>query len=274
MRLVWMVWLAGLLAVFALPSEAHASRAKFNKLMNDAKRHYDAGRYTQSAETLIEAYIYRPESQLIYNIARAYDQANELDKALEYYQRYVNSDETDNTLVKRSMLAMDRLRGLVAQRDEAQRREADEQARLAQEAENARLKAEEETLAKQRAEDALRARQASDQKARVQARSRNKVLALVAGGVAVAGLGSGTAFGLSANASKGRFGDAQTVTLKDDLRAQTRQRALFADVGFGVGVAAAVAAVLLYPKGPDPEPAAPRATLVPAIGGAGVEVRF
>ena len=266
--------------------QSAANKAKLNALVKEAEGHYAAGRYKQSAETMIEAYIYGPHPRLIYNIGRAYDQANELDLALEYYQRYVSSPEgTDPTLLKRAALSIDRLRGLMAQRDETKKREAEEQARLSAEAQAQRERAEQEALAKQRAEEQLRAQEAAAIEERGRVRARNRTLAFVAGGVAVAGLGTGTAFGLSANGAKGQFRDAQTVAEKQTLQSTTRTRALIADAGFVVGAAAAVTAVLLYPKGAD-EPevrtqtevvasaSRPSFLIFPTLNGAGVEVRF
>ncbi len=265
------------LALGQSSSQSQSNRAQLNRLVKEAEGHYSAGRYKKSAETLIEAYIYGPHPRLIYNIGRAYDQANELELALEYYQRYVTSPEgTDPTLLKRAALSIDRLRGLIAQRDETQKREAEEQARLAAEARAAREQAEQDALAKQRAEEQLRDQAVQAREERTRARARSRTLAFAAGGVAVAGLGTGTIFGLSANSTKARFREAGNVDEKQTLQGQTRTRALVADAGFVVGAAAAVAAVLLYPKGPE-EPAVRtrmEVAVFPTLNGAGMEVRF
>lgn len=263
-----------LLLSFSVTLAAHASDREFNKLVKAAEQLYSAGKYKDSAERLIEAYAYKPHPRLIYNIARAYDQAGELELSLEFYQRYINSQEgTDPTLLKRSSLSIDRLRGLLSQREQRRGAEAAEQARLEAEAKAARANAEKEAEAKRRAEKELLSRKQADSAAR----SRSKIAAFALGGVAIAGLGTGTVFGLQANGSRSQFSTAETVAVKEELRGRTQSQALIADVGFGAGVVAAIAAVILYPKGSDDVEApsdAPSAILVPGPNGAGLQVRF
>lgn len=262
-----------LILALGLPSVASASPREFNKLVKQAERLYEAGKYKESAERLIEAYAYQPHPRIIYNIARAYDQAGELDLALEYYQRYVNSSEgTDPTLLKRSALSIDRIRALVEAQQKARQQDAEQQAKLEAEAREAQERAAREEEAKRRAEQELRARERAQAEAAASAHKRNRILSFVLGGVAVAGLGTGTFFGVQANAAKGQFTAAETVETKQQLEGRTRSNALIADVGFGTGVVAAVVAVLLYPKG---EPEKQKSTvMVPVPGGAGLQVRF
>lgn len=249
---------------------AASNPREFNRLVKQAERLYEAGKYQEAAERLIEAYVYQPHPRLIYNIARAYDQAGELTLSLEYYQRYLSSKEgADPMLLKRSALSIDRIRGLMRQREQA----SEEKERLSEQATLAQKRAAEEAEAKRRAEEALRQREVAAAEARKKARSRNRILAFGLGGVALAGLGTGTVFGLQANGSKAQFTGAQTVDDKLAFQKQTQGQALVADIGFGAGVVAALAAVLLYPKGPEPETET-SVTFVPRAGGAGLEVSF
>ena len=78
-----------LLLLLAVPPASARTHPKFTQLVKQAERLYSSGKYKDSAEKLIEAYVYDPHPRIIYNIARAYDQAGELELALEYYQRYV-----------------------------------------------------------------------------------------------------------------------------------------------------------------------------------------
>src|SRR5947209_1819516 len=105
-------------------SAAHGAtrRERTTALIREGERLYQSGQYKQAAETLIKAQALEPDPRLVYNIARAYDQAGELDLALDYYQRYVNSTEgTDPTLLKRSALSIERLRGLLAREEQSQK---------------------------------------------------------------------------------------------------------------------------------------------------------
>ncbi|MBX5482097.1 MAG: hypothetical protein IRZ16_09715 [Myxococcaceae bacterium] len=267
--------LAAWLMVLPTVAFASSSKAAFNRLVKEAERLYATGKYKESAEKLIEAYPYDPNPRIIYNIARAYDQAGELELSLEYYQRYVGSTEgTDPTLLKRSALAIDRLRGLIAQRDEARKKQAEEQARIEAEAKAAKARAAEEAAAKQRAEEELRAREQAAAEARARAQRNGKIAGFALGGVAVAGMVSGTIFGLNARASRNAFDHAETVEDKRRLQSTTTTQALIADASMGVGLVAAVLAVVFYPKGGDVAKTSTEVSLIPAAGGAGVEVRF
>ncbi|MGA9524723.1 MAG: hypothetical protein WBV82_24910 [Myxococcaceae bacterium] len=267
--------LALILLLLAVPPEAIArTHPRFTQLVKQAERLYSTGKYKDSAEKLIEAYVYDPHPRLIYNIARAYDQAGELELALEFYQRYVKSREgTDPTLLKRSALSIDRVRELMKRREETKQREA----QLSAEAKAAEERAAREAEAKRRAEGELRLREAATAEEQVKARGRARIAAYTLGGVAVAGLGTGAIFGLQSNGSRNQFRDAKTVAAKSELEARTRQQALIADIGFGVGLVAAVTAVILYPKGPD-EAAVKSSTEVVSVlvgpNSAGLEVKF
>ncbi len=267
--------LALILLLLAIPPEAIArTHPRFTQLVKQAQRLYSTGKYKDSAEKLIEAYVYDPHPRLIYNIARAYDQAGELELALEYYQRYVKSNEgTDPMLLKRSALSIDRVRELTKRREETTRREA----QLTAEAKAADERAAREAEAKHRAEEELRLRETAAAEARVKSRGHARIAAYTLGGVAIAGLGTGALFGLQSNGSKDQFRDARTAAEKRESEARTRQQALIADIGFGVGLVAAVTAVVLYPKGPD-EAAVQTSTQVLSFlvgpNSAGVEVKF
>lgn len=255
-----------------LPALARSPRAEANALVRQAQRLYERGRYRDSAETLEKAQTLAPDPRLVFNIARAYDQAGELEKALDAYQRYVGSPNgTDPTLLKRSSLAIDRLRGLIDQKEKARAADEAAQRHLQEQADAAKRRAQEQ------AEAAAQARAQADAQARAQAEaqahaeSRNRTLAYVAGGLAVAGLGTGIVAGLSARSAKNDFSDAQTVEDKESFRSSTQHRALIADVGFGVAIAGAVTAYLLWPKHSS-------VTVAPVVGssggGAAMQVRF
>jgi tetratricopeptide (TPR) repeat protein len=252
-----------LLLLLALPAGAQArTPQQLNTLVRQAERLYESGQYRESAEKLIEAYVHSPHPRLIYNIARAYDQAGDLELAVEYYQRYVGTTEdADPTLLRRSGLSIDRLRELLKQREQTRRREAEEQARLEAERAEAEQRALREQEARRRAQQQLNQRGASTR----------RTAAFVLGGAALAGLGTGAGFGLSAQSAKDDFRAAQTLQDKQRLQASTRQRALVADGAFVVGGLSAIAAVLLYPKG---SAGAAGVGVLVGPGTAGMEVRF
>jgi tetratricopeptide (TPR) repeat protein len=253
----------------AAPKPAKNSAASWIK---EGERLYAAGRFHDAAEALIQANKLEPNPRLIYNIAKAYDQAGELMGALNYYQQYVaNKEGTDVVLLKRSALAIDRLRGLLRQQEEeranaeAVRRQLVEETRMAEERANA------EREAKRKALEENEARTQAELQGAVESYQRRRTIGYIAGGAALVGAVGGTVFGILASQSRARFVEAATVEEKREAEGLTRQRAIIADVGFALGAAGALTALLVYPRGPDPSKAV-QVTLGP--GSAGVEVRF
>lgn len=259
------------------PAEAKPSRAaqqESARKLKEAEQLYAQGRYLDSAAALEIAQRLSPHPRILYNLARAYDQGGELDKALATYQQYVTSKGgTDLTLLKRSALAIDRLRGLIAQREETARKEAEARAKLDQERAEAEARAKAEAEANERAKLQAAATLEREVEAERLSRARARIGAYSLGGLALAGVGTGIAFGLQASASRDSFSRASTVAEKDELERRTRGQALIADVGFGVSIASALAAALLYPKGDEPSVEG-RIELADSPGGAGVKLWF
>jgi len=222
---------------------------KLARLVLEADRLYKNGRYHESAERLKEAYALEPNPRLLYNIARAYDQAGELTEALDYYQQYVGVPEgNDAPLLKRSSLAIDRIKGLLNKQADQARSEAQAKAQ----AERAQAEAAEARRAQEAAEVRSRAAAEAVLEVAQATRRRQRTASLIVGGVGVAAVGVGVAFGVEANAAYSHFKSATTVSDKDINEAQTRTASLIADVSFAAGVAALATAALLFPKGPEP----------------------
>src|SRR3954466_10607225 len=123
-----------LLAALTLAASAFPANPKASALAKDADRLYKDNKYKEAAEVLRQAYEADPNGLYLYNIARAYDQAGELELSQEYYRKYVAlpSEDAQPDLVKKANLAMDRIRTLLA------RGSADKQVR---DAEKQRLEA-------------------------------------------------------------------------------------------------------------------------------------
>jgi tetratricopeptide (TPR) repeat protein len=272
MRLVLVLLAALLLA----PAPARAQRGGTRnpkELIKQAERLYDQKKYLEAAEALEKANEAMPDSRLIYNIARAYDQAGKAGEASFYYEKYLTDGE-DQQLRKRSRLAIDRLR-LQQEKEEAASAVAEaERKRLQEEAAEAQRRAAAEREAAQRAEEASQLQLQAAYDDALTARRRMQVTSFALGGVAVAGASVGTLFGLQSRSARTTFNAATDPETKRTAADLTRSKALLADIGFGVGLASAVAAILLYPKEPLPEPGEARVTLAPHGAGAGVEVSF
>lgn len=278
MRLLTLAAAAALSFAAALPSPAHAaerSNKKAADLVKEAGRLYERAKYREAAELLKKAQELEPHPRLVYNIARALDQAGDLAAALEYYRQYVSSTEgTDPTLLKRASLSVDRLRTLIGKQDVERAKQDEERLRLEEETRVAKEKAEGEAERMRQEREVSEARRQVELQRELDSYRLNRILAYVAGGGAVLAAGGGTLFGIRAMDERARFDTATTSAEKTLHESIARQRALFADISFGVSLAAAVTAVLLYPKTPEPTLGGPAATLSPAPGGASLEVRF
>jgi tetratricopeptide (TPR) repeat protein len=243
-----------LVLLLVVPLLSFAANPKATALAKDADRLYKENKYREAAALLKQAYDVEANPLYLYNIARAWDQAGELESALDTYRQYVGlpSDTTTPELVKKANLAMDRLRTLVA-RGEADKKVND--------AEKKRLeddKAKAESRAEQEARVAAEQKRAFDAKERAARESQQstlgtrKLVSLIVGGVGVVSLGTSLVFALLANGSRNAFRVATTLNDKTLLEGATRGQALACDLTLLVGVAAAVTAVVLFPRGDQP----------------------
>jgi tetratricopeptide (TPR) repeat protein len=279
----------GLLCFSAVAGAATKNEKKAAVLVKDAGKLYDEGKYREAAEVLKAAHDLDPNTKLLYNIARAYDQAGDLPLSLDYYRQYVAATEDlDPALVKKANLAMDRLRALLAKEDAAKQVADADRKRLEEDKRRAEEKGKAEAAAAQKQREEYEARQAAEAKASAEGQGGRRIISYAAGGLAVVGLGTGIIFGLGAQGSKAAFTTAPDLAAKRQFEAETKSKALLADVGFGVAIAAAVAVVVAWPKGPAA--AAPEQEqeqeqeqekeeevtlrVVPVPGGAGLAVTF
>jgi tetratricopeptide (TPR) repeat protein len=275
MRLAFLLSVA-LLASAPSPAWAQRGAKSATALVREGERLYKSGKYREAAEALKKAHALQPNHKLIYNIARAYERSGDLREALSWYQQYVGlkAEESDPSLLKRSAIAMDQIRVLLDKEAKAAAEAEAQRLRLEQEAEEARRKAEEEKAAALRAEEAVRQQKKAAQERAMADYRRARVIAFSLGGVAVASVGAGVFFGLQAREARTQFNTATNLDSKQAAADDTRSKALLADVGFGVGLAAAIGAIVLYPKGGPPAEGEVRMTLAPSGLGAGMEVSF
>lgn len=274
MRLAFLLSMA---LVLASPvAQAQKGAKSPAALVKEGERLFNARKYREAAEVLKRAYEAQPDPRLLYNIARAYEQAGDLREALSYYDQFIkNSDsDMDPLLLKRAHSAAERARVLIEKEEQTQAVADAERKRLQEEAEASRKRAEEEQAAAQRAQELARQQQVAEQERAMASYRRSKVAAFALGGVSVASVGAGVFFGLQARDSRKAFDEATSLELKEQAAEDTRGKALLADVGFGVGLAAAIGAIIVYPKNGPPEEGEVRMTLAPRGLGAGVEVNF
>jgi tetratricopeptide (TPR) repeat protein len=275
MRLAFLLSMV-LLAGAPSPAWAQKGAKSAAALVKEGERLYNSGKYREAAEALKKAQDLQPNPKLIYNIARAYERSGDLREALSWYQQYVGlkAEDSDPALLKRSAISMDQIRVLLEKEERAASEAAAQRLRLQQEAEAARRKAEEEKAAALRAEEAVRQQQKAEQERVMTEYRRSRVIAFSLGGLAVASAGAGVFFGLQAREARTQFDDATNLDRKQTAADDTRSKALLADIGFGVGLAAAIGAIVVYPKEGPPAEGEVRMTLAPSGLGAGVEVSF
>lgn len=255
------------LLLVALPGLAAAApNARATALAKDAERLYKDGQYKEAAKALEQAHQLDANPKFLYNMARAYDQAGELQQALDTYRRYVSlpAGDTEPDLVKKANLAMDRLRQVLAKQEaDSVVRDAEKQ-RLEKEADEARARADREAEAARKQKAQFEAKEKARAQSQQSATSGKKVAAFVLGGAGLVGLALGLTFGLLSNGSKQAFREATLLEQKVALQSATQTQAAVADVSLLVGVGCAVAAIILFPKG-DPEAAT--VSLAPLPGG-------
>lgn len=66
-----------------------ARRQQAHELLLRSREHYNAGRFVTAADILDEAYSLYPEPTLLFNAARAYENAGRSAQALDRYERYL-----------------------------------------------------------------------------------------------------------------------------------------------------------------------------------------
>jgi tetratricopeptide (TPR) repeat protein len=242
------------LAVFALAatsaltaSSAFAANPKATQLAKDADRLYKDGKYRDAAEALKQAYELDKNPVFLFNIARAYDQAGDLQLALDTYRQYVGLPDTDPQLVKRANLAMDRLRALVARSEADKQVQEAESRRLKDEAEAARRKAEEEAERARKQKEEFEAKEAARAREQNKGAGGRRIAGIVLGVLALGAVGAGVGFGVTANSAKTSFSSAATLEDKQRFQAQTKQAALIADLSLAAALALGITFAIVFP---------------------------
>lgn len=96
----------------AAPAQAQSRRAI--KLVEEAREAFSQGKHEQAAELLLEAYELYPNANFIWNVARAYEQAQQFNKAEGYFRRFaaLEISEEDQAAVKDKLLRYDALQAM------------------------------------------------------------------------------------------------------------------------------------------------------------------
>ena len=90
------------LAIVALAASSLVTGSALADARTEARAHFKkgmesigAGRYEDGIAELLKAYEILPHPNVLYNIGRAYAEAGELEKALEYFKKYIETNPPD-----------------------------------------------------------------------------------------------------------------------------------------------------------------------------------
>jgi tetratricopeptide (TPR) repeat protein len=244
--------LAAVCVVLAAGAAAKSrADAEVERYAKQAETKYREGDYRASAELLLRAYELKPIPKLLYNAARAYDKAGDLNEAMRFYRRYLDASNTDADLVRKSARALDRLRASIPPPPAP----APAPPPVVQPPAPA-------TPVAPPAAPAAVAQTATPASPPI------KPIVYVGGGLAVVSLGVGTAFAVTATHQTSVFKANFDPNVKPSLRDTAQRNALIADIGLGIGIVLAAGTVTLFLLGRR----AP--VVVDANGGAGVSWDF
>jgi hypothetical protein len=89
---------------------ANPTPKEVESLIRQGQAQYQKGHYAEAAATLQKAYEKQPLARLLYNIARAFEKAGDIDQAVNYYQQYVDAQGTEVELMRKASHAIVDLR--------------------------------------------------------------------------------------------------------------------------------------------------------------------
>ena len=101
--LTWLLLLIGSAALAGEPEEA-AAAAEYHSAKG--VEFYKAGQYPEAIREMLAAYHAVPDPTLLYNVARIYEAMEQRGLAVEYFTRYVKSDDADPDTVQEALERM------------------------------------------------------------------------------------------------------------------------------------------------------------------------
>lgn len=260
--------LAALGPVVPAISQAESVDAQVSRLAKEGHAKYQAGDYAAAADLMLQAYELKPDPLLLFNLARAYEKANNTEQAIRYYQRYLDQEGADPKMMRQANHSLDRLRAL-----DAAQKKADEEKRAKEDADR---KAQADALAEQQRQLAEQQKKAEEQaKALEVERSRpppppperpSKAPGIVLIAIGAAAAGTGAVLGSMAQSEASTEKASRNLATKTSDVGIAETRAHFADACFGVGVVAGSVGIALLiralraPDAPPSEAAAPAAS--------------
>lgn len=233
------------------PPPEPASEKEVEALNNAAVEKFQAKEYEEAAQLFEEAYSINPEPNYLFNIGRIYEESGDLQKAVEYYERFMNEPAVE---IEAREIALERVRVLKEIIRENEAKEA---------AKNPPPPVEDNEPTPLGDDD-----------------KKNKTPPMRIGGYVLVGvgaavLGAGAGFGAAASGNSKELDDLNTLETRDAEIEKGRRNAIIADSMFIAGGALALTGVILIAVSFSKRGSGSRAALSPTFGrrGAGVTAR-
>ncbi len=214
------------------PVSAKTVEEEVEELSNDAINAYKAGRYQLAVEDLTRAYAIRPVTALLYNLAKAYDKLNEIDKAYENYKRYADSDDADPKLQEKARARMAIFEPQIKEKKDAA--EHPQQTTTI-------IKIEEKPKGPTPEEKA-----AEEEAAKSRKKTINLVLGITIAAIGIGGIGAGIGLYSSASGLHDQFTMTTDETTKRQLRDDAQSRGVISSVMYAVGGVALVGSLWFF----------------------------
>ena len=234
-------------------------QASFQELTRRGARAFEQQRYDEAVELFEKAYAIRPIPNLLYNIGRVYEKQGTFEKAISYYEKFINEPDVDIKARRDALQRLKTLREVVAMRQEG---EEVDQEQVAKEQGEHKL-----------AEPAVPDEDKKSDKAQPKV-EENYVPAYLFTTIGAASLiGSGVFAALAAGAH-GDFDSATTLTQSREAAESGQTYTTVADSLLAAGVVAGGVGLYFWAAPPTEEHAAPSpsASLTPAVGPQGASL--
>ncbi|MBN2527674.1 MAG: tetratricopeptide repeat protein [Deltaproteobacteria bacterium] len=224
------------------------AQAEFDDLTQKAVGKYSARQYEEAIALFEKAYAIQAEPELLYNIARSYERLARTDEAIEVYQKFLDTPGSTGDLRVRALNNLAALQEERAAREKISGTGADSGADGSTDA-----GVEEKMEPEQESMDATDTSQMTESEPTLILQDRifnrkQKILKTLGWtflGVGIAGMGTGSVFGVLALKSKKKYDDMDGDIKKLDYRDDMDRNSLLFDIMFFSGTGFAIAGTSL-----------------------------
>lgn len=241
---------------------SEADKAEAERLSGLAIEEFNAKNYDKAVGLFEQAYALDPQPNYLFNIGRVYEEAGNLESAVEFYARFVKQPGVD---IDAREVALERLRVLRAILEETKQPDPDVEPEPEPEVEP-----EPEPELEPVPDPGIE----KDKRKRKAMRGAGFGLLGVGAGVVI----GGAVLGALAQGDNKKADEAASLTERLDLLDSSESKALGADIMFGVGAAVLVTGVVLVALGYSKPKTGSRVAFQPSFGprggGLAMQMRF